>query len=31
MSSYICKDCGERVDVYTCPYCAVYDVKTGEQ
>ena len=37
MSSYMCRDCGERVDEpsftgdkYNCPYCGVYDEETGE-
>ena len=37
MSSYMCADCGERVDEELsmpdggCNWCAVYDAKTGEQ
>ena len=37
MTSYMCKDCGERVDEElslpdgSCNWCAVYDAKTGEQ
>ncbi len=35
MESYMCKDCGERVDAphrdrYTCPHCSVYDEDSGE-
>ena len=37
MSSYMCPDCGERVDEENetpdgkCGWCAVYDAKTGEE